>query len=210
MSAPRVVGDFLRGGDVAEALAHLAPGLVQHEAMGQHRLERGGAAGADRLQQAGLEPAAMLVGAFQVEIGGPGQAAILEGEAVGGAAFEPDVDDVHDLLVIGRVAVRAEEAGGGRGEPGIRALGGEGLRMTRATTAGSRSGSPEARWTKTGIGTPQARWRLMHQSGRPATMLPMRLRPWGGMNWVASMASSARSRMRSGPSMRMNHCGVAR
>ena len=80
----------------------------------------------------------------------------------------------------------------------------------RATTAGSRSGWPLARSTNTAIGTPQARWRLMHQSGRAATMLPMRLRPWSGTKSVSAMAWSAWARMFSGPSMRMNHCGVAR
>ena len=35
----------------------------------------------------------------------------------------------------------------------------------RGTTAGSRSGSPVRFSTNTVIGTPQARWRLMHQSG---------------------------------------------
>ncbi len=63
--------------------------------------------------------------------------------------------------------------------------------MTRSITAWSRSASPVSRSTNTGIGTPQARWRLMHQSGRPATMLPMRLRPFSGMNRVSAMASRA-------------------
>ena len=80
----------------------------------------------------------------------------------------------------------------------------------RATTAGSRSGSPVRRETKTAIGTPQARWRLMHQSGLCATMLASRVRPWGGTKWVSAIAASALPRMSSGPSMRMNHCGVAR
>ena len=38
--------------------------------------------------------------------------------------------------------------------------------LLRSTTAGSRNGSPVRLSTKTAIGTPQARWRLMHQSGR--------------------------------------------
>ncbi len=80
----------------------------------------------------------------------------------------------------------------------------------RSSTATSRSGSPLRLCTKTGIGTPQARWRLMHQSGRAAIIEPMRLRPWSGTKCVAAMAASALSRMCSGPSMRMNHCGVAR
>ena len=80
----------------------------------------------------------------------------------------------------------------------------------RATTAGSRSGSPVRLSTNTVIGTPQARWRLMHQSGRLATIEPKRLRPCSGTKCVAAIASSAFSRMRSGPSSRMNQFGVAR
>ncbi len=50
----------------------------------------------------------------------------------------------------------------------------------------------------------------MHQSGRAATIEPMRLRPWSGTKWVSAIAFSALARICSGPSMRMNHCGVAR
>ena len=123
----KLVRHLLRGGDVTERLAHLVAALVQHEAMGQQSLEGRAAAGADGLEQAGLEPAAVLVAAFEVEVGGPWLAAALEGEAVGAAAFEPDVDDVHHLLVFGRVALVAEEAGGGTGlVPGVGTLFGEG------------------------------------------------------------------------------------
>ena len=80
----------------------------------------------------------------------------------------------------------------------------------RATTALSRSGSPVRLSTNTVIGTPQARWRLMHQSGRLATIEPSRLRPCSGTKCVFAIASSAFSRMRSGPSRRMNQFGVAR
>ena len=110
MSTPYLFGDFLGRDDVAERLRHLAPVLVHHEAMRQHRLERRHAARADRFQQRGLEPAAMLVGAFQIEVGRPGQAARLQHEGVGRAGLEPDIDDVHHLLVVVRVAIGAEEA----------------------------------------------------------------------------------------------------
>ncbi len=67
-------------------------------------------------------------------------------------------------------------------------------------------------------GEPQARWRLISQSGRVSTMARMRLRPASGKKAVASMAESAVSRSvrppwtgsSSGWSMRMNHCGVLR
>ena len=82
--------------------------------------------------------------------------------------------------------------------------------QTRSTTAGSRSGSPVARCTKTVMGTPQARWRLTHQSGRPAVMAARRLRPVSGTKRVSAIAAIAFSRMRLPSSSAMNHCGVAR
>ena len=56
-------------------LGHLAALLVQHKAVGQHALVGRAAARADAFQQRGLEPAAMLVGAFQIKIGVIGLAA---------------------------------------------------------------------------------------------------------------------------------------
>ena len=86
-----------------------------------------------------------------------------------------------------------------------------------------RSASPHAVQSTAGIGTPQARWREMHQSGRFATMLMMRSRPVGGTHrtWLsmASIAASRERRRRRGagrrsppscPSIAMNHCDVAR
>ena len=81
---------------------------------------------------------------------------------------------------------------------------------TRSMMAGSRSGSPVARSTNTGIGTPQARWREMHQSGRAAIMESRRLRPASGTKCVRAIASRAFSRMALPSSIAMNHCGVAR
>ena len=40
--------------------------------------------------------------------------------------------------------------------------------------------SPQSWQVKAGMGTPQLRWRLMHQSGRPSTIEPMRLMAWPG------------------------------
>ena len=66
----------------------------------------------------------MLVGAFEIEVGGPallGPVAALQREDVGAAAVEPDVEDVGDHLVIVGVAV-AEEGGGVGRIPGVDAL----------------------------------------------------------------------------------------
>src|SRR5580765_7683891 len=72
-----------------------------------------------------------------------------------------------------------------------------------------------------GIGTPQTRWREMHQSGRFATMLYMRSCPHDGIHrTLLSTASIAASRSVRAPSPElpvpedlssaMNHCDVAR
>jgi len=62
---------------------------------------------------------------------------------------------------------------------------------------------------KIAIGTPQLRWREMHQSGRPATIAAMRSSPQPGCQRTARIASSAVWRSRA-CSIEMNHCGVAR
>ena len=79
----------------------------------------------------------------------------------------------------------------------------------RSNTASSRRGSPERLSTKTAIGTPQARWRDTHQSGRVSIMPCRRFCPEAGTKRVASMAASAVARS---PvfSMLMNHWGVLR
>ena len=90
----------------------------------------------------------------------------------------------------------------------------------RSTSAGVRIASPHLVQSTAGIGTPQARWREMHQSGRFDSMLKRRSRPHAGIHVTSrSMASSAglpqrlrcRPRRSTGsPSIRMNHCDVAR
>ena len=59
----------LRRDRVAERLRHLAPVLVEHEAVRQHHVERRDAARAAAFQQRGMKPAAMLVRAFQIHHG---------------------------------------------------------------------------------------------------------------------------------------------
>ena len=72
------------------------------------------------------------------------------------------------------------------------------------------------------MGTPHTRWREMHQSGRPATMLVMRSSPHAGSHFTFLISSSERVRRvppslpdasaggESFPSIEMNHCSVAR
>ena len=89
-----LVFDFLRRDGVAERLGHLAALLVHGEAVREHRLERRTAARADRFEQRRMEPAAMLIRALQIKVGGPRHVPGFKDKSVGRAALEPHVDDV--------------------------------------------------------------------------------------------------------------------
>ena len=80
---------------------------------------------------------------------------------------------------------------------------------TFSMAAGSSSGSSHFLQKKAGRGTPQSRWREMHQSGRLSIMLAMRSSPQAGSHVTPLMASRALAR-RPAWSMAMNHCAVAR
>ncbi len=72
---------------------------------------------------------------------------------------------------------------------------------------------PQASQKKTAIGTPQTRWREMHQSGLVAIMLEIRSSPQAGIHFTFLISSSARWRNvlePTGDSMEINHCSVAR
>src|SRR5450830_559352 len=119
------VVDFLRSDHVAQRLGHLATGLVDGETVGQQfavrRVVVDGATG----QQGRVEPAAMLVRAFQVEVG-PWTALMAhrvrtaQHVPVGGAGIEPDVEGVADLVVQRRFV--AQQLGGVHLEPGFDAF----------------------------------------------------------------------------------------
>ena len=59
------------GDDVAERLGHLAAVLIHGEAMGEQAAVRRVAIDGGAGQQRGMEPAAMLVRAFQIDVGWP-------------------------------------------------------------------------------------------------------------------------------------------
>ena len=82
---------------IAQGLAHLAALLVEGEAVGEHPPVGGVAVHRHRGEQAALEPAAVLVGALQVEIGGAAQPAPFEHPGPGGARVEPHVHGVGAL-----------------------------------------------------------------------------------------------------------------
>ncbi len=134
----------LRRDDVADALRHLAPVLVEHEAVGQHGVIGSPAPRAAALQQRGMEPAAVLVGALEVhdlvrsavaQAADAGEAGELFGtlqrEGVGRAGVEPHIQHVVDLLPGLTRAITEEALARAVGVPSIGALGGEGFEDVR-------------------------------------------------------------------------------
>ncbi len=102
----QAVDDLLRSDHVAQRLGLLATLLVHGEAVGQQFLVGGMAVDGATGQQRGVEPATVLVRAFQVEIGrrtllvrqfGMGAA---QHVPVGGTRVEPDVEGVAALVVL--------------------------------------------------------------------------------------------------------------
>ena len=126
----------LRRGDVAERLRHLAPVLVEHEAVREHDVEGRPPARAAGFEQRGLEPAAVLVRTFEIHHGvgpavllalDPGERGkmlgVFQHERVRGAGIEPDVENVVDLLPLVGIVVGLEETRGGAGRvPGVGAF----------------------------------------------------------------------------------------
>ncbi len=100
----RAVGlhHLVRGDDVAQALAHGLALAVQHEAVGHDGVVGLLAGGGQAEQQGAVEPAAVLVGALQVDV----LAVVLHaqlGAGLGGhhaadAGVDPDIQDVRLLL----------------------------------------------------------------------------------------------------------------
>ncbi len=107
---------------VALGLGHLLALGVHREAVGQHLGVGRPVVHGHRGEQGGLEPAAVLVGALQVQIRGRAQSfAVLQHAGVGHAGVEPDVQGVMDLLVA--LAFRlAQQILGKEIEPGVDAL----------------------------------------------------------------------------------------
>ena len=109
---------FLGGNRVAQGLGHLVALGVHREPVGQHLpVGRHAIHGNGRLQRR-LEPAAMLVRAFQIQIGGEAKAlALLQHGVMGDTGIEPHVQRVGDLAVLGRFG--AQQLFGAHLEPGV-------------------------------------------------------------------------------------------
>ena len=140
MSAPALLDDDGGVGRVALGLGHLLPVLVLGEAVGQDGLIGSAAAGAGAFEKVGLEPAAMLVRAFEIQVRRPvrgavasvavGRVARLKREGVGAAAVEPDIQNVGDLFVARRI-VRPQKVGVGPVEPRVGPTLGDGRQDAR-------------------------------------------------------------------------------
>src|SRR4030043_284809 len=89
-----VLGDDLPGLDeVAERFRHRPPLLVQDEPVGNAGPVRRGALGADADDQGAVEPAAVLVVAFDVDIRGPGKVRTPPENGMARPGLEPDIED---------------------------------------------------------------------------------------------------------------------
>src|SRR5438445_10286801 len=107
-----LLDDFLWRHDVAGRLRHLVAFAIEYEAVREHGLVRRAPVGGDAGQQRAVEPAAVLVGAFQVEIGRPpvlpGRLAPrLEDRRVAHPGLEPHVQYVPLLVEVPAAALRA-------------------------------------------------------------------------------------------------------
>ncbi len=106
-----LLDDVLRLDRVAERLRHLAAVFRHDEAVRQHLAERCAAARAQPDEQRALEPAAVLVAAFEVDVRRPGQlGSHRQHRLMARPRIEPDVEDVHLALEAGIAAGRTGQA----------------------------------------------------------------------------------------------------
>ena len=161
--------------------------------MREDRPERRSSARPEADQERALEPAAMLVAAFEIDVGRPRQLVTeRQHRLMARAGVEPHVEDVPFAFERRAAARRAGEPLGNE-LLGRRARTTRPRRTRRTPTPRVRRGravstaSPHFVQSTAGIGTPQARWREMHQSGRFVSMLKMRSRPQAGIHLASSI-----------------------
>ena len=199
----RLADHVLRRHHVAERFRHLAPVLVDDEAVRHHRVIGRAAARAACLEQRGLEPAAMLVRAFEIEVGRPFEIGpLFQHERMRRAGIEPDIENVGDLLPIVRVVDQAcrkrclAPCLNQASAPSVSESLDDPARSARPSGRSLARGitSLVSLCRNTVIGTPQARWRETTQSGRVSIMPVMRFSPCGGTQRVSAIDFSARAR----------------
>ena len=118
--------ELIRFDRVADRFRHLLAIGVNHHAVGDDMLVWRHAARGAAFQKRGLEPAAVLVGAFHVDVRLPrgivDDAALAQSKGMRRAGIEPDVEDVGDLFpAFRRDAGAGEEICVRRGEPSVHA-----------------------------------------------------------------------------------------
>ena len=166
---------------VAERLRHLLAVFVDDEAVGDDLLERRPPARAQADEQRALEPAAVLVAALEVEVGRPASARA--GTAAPPRGSSPSRTRRRGCRA--RARTRCRRTPGRPSPSGTNSAIGRSYHASapcsskteaaRSTSAGVSSASPHFVQSTAGIGTPHARWREMHQSGRLAIMFDMPL-----------------------------------
>ena len=117
---PQSVGNLLRGDDVAHRFGHLAALAVDDETVRQECLVRRTTVNRAAGQQRTLEPATMLVGAFEVHVGrilAVSEMRATHHREVGGAGIEPHVERVLHLDVL--VGIHAQQLFRVEREPGF-------------------------------------------------------------------------------------------
>ena len=193
----------------------------------------GASARAEADEQRALEPAAVLVAAFEVHVGRPGQLGPdRQHRLVARPGVEPDVEDVHLALERRAAARRAREARRARTPRSAartrrRRRTGSKTPAACSTSAGVVTASPHAvqstrrdRHAPRRAGarcTSRAGWRPCCRCGRvptPESTSPRcrwrRARPRAASARRAPGPRSEPSLITASPSMRMNHCDVAR
>ena len=172
---------------VAQGLVHGAAFAVDGPAVGQALFEgRALAQGADGGQQAGLEPAAVLVGAFQIYMsaGQKPWSSCME------ATWEEPESNQPSSVSVSFSKFYAAAVGAGEAfgqnlrfvqlKPGVAALGARTARRWRRCFRRCRWACRSPCNRTTGMGRPQRRWREMHQSARSRIMAIMRSLPQAG------------------------------
>ena len=124
--AAHAVG-YIDGIDIiATRLRQSAALFVERPAIGGDRAIGSLVAGADGAQQGRMEPSAVLVAAFEIEIGGPGQAGfVAEHGGVAASGLEPDIQNVRLFCELRIAALGAFGSGRDQGV-GLRCVPGVG------------------------------------------------------------------------------------
>ena len=224
MSAPDCFDHVLRRDRVAERLRHLAPVLVQDEAVGQHRVDRARARACRSFRaarngtsrDAGRSLRDRRYRRRRPSCADAGKAREVRGPPARRRASSRSRTRRRGCrrpspTRLGREALPRKRSLRAVREPGVGALRLEGLddaRVDRARRCRISTEPSRFSRTKTAIGTPQARWREITQSGRFSIMPGMRFSPGGGTKCVSPIAGerAGAQRVARAPAMSRSMC----